>query len=287
MSADFHGHLRIACLMLMLGGVVGCYSPGKPLPPALGEAMAWAEEGETAFRSGRYTAAQQSYKAALDLHIAANNTSGILRNLVNLAVVQHTAGQNAAARQSLAALDRHLATRQKKRLDSETRQLVVEAIWLKTHILIDEGRFNEARQELDLMGTHEKSSRLLNLRARLLLTQKQYAAAESAAHGAWSAAKREGDILEQGDAARYQARALEQLGRHAEAARWYETAVPLDQNASRAHLVADDWLGTARAAHVAGHRDQARHFARLALDAAKRAGDASRQQQAQKLLRQP
>jgi|UniRef100_UPI003783979F hypothetical protein len=287
MSADFHVYLRISCLMLTLPGVTACYSPGKPLPPALGEAMAWTEQAETEFRAGRYSAAQQGYKAALDLHIAANNTPGIIRNLVNLAVVQHTAGQNAAARQTLAALDRHLSLRGKERLDSETHQLLAEASWLKTHILIDEGRLNEARQELDRMSPREGSSRLLNLRARLLLAQKQFAAAESSARGAWSAAKREGDIMEQGDAARYQARALEQLSRHAEAARWYETAVPLDQNASRTHLVADDWLGAARAAQVAGNRDQKHHFARLALDAAKRAGDAARQQQAQNLLRQP
>ena len=87
MSADFHVYLRIACLMLTLTSVTACYSPGKPLPPALGEAMAWTEEAETAFRTGRYSAAQQGYKKALDLHIAANNTPGIIRNLVNLAVV--------------------------------------------------------------------------------------------------------------------------------------------------------------------------------------------------------
>lgn len=286
MSRDFPAISTLLLGALALGGITGCYSPAKPLPPALNEAVSWSAEAEEAFRAGRHAAAQQGYKNALDLHIAAGNTPGIVRNLVNLAVVQHTAGQNAAARQSLAALERHRAANPSSaRLDAETRALLAEAGWLQAHMCIDEGRLADAQGEIDRLGSPSGSARLLNLRARLLLAQKQPGEALSTARKAWGTAR--GDVLEQADAARYQARALEQLGQASEAARWYQTAVPLDQNASRSHLVADDWLGLARTAQNTGSKEQSRHFARLALDAARRASDASRQQQAQRLLRAP
>jgi tetratricopeptide (TPR) repeat protein len=286
MSPDSSVLNRIVLAALALSAMTGCYSPAKPLPPALNEAISWAAEAEAAFRDGRHAAAQQGYKNALDLHIAAGNIPGVVRNLVNLAVVQHTSGQNAAARQSLTALDRHLtANHSSLRLDSETRALVAEAGWLKAHMCIDEGRLTEAQKEIDRLGSSSGNARLLNLRARLLLAQKQPAGALASARKAWGVAK--GDASELGDAARYQARALEQLGQASEAARWYQTAVPIDQNAFRTHLVADDWLGLARTTHQTGSTEQARHFARLALDAAKRAGDSSRQREAQTLLRTP
>jgi tetratricopeptide (TPR) repeat protein len=235
------------CLLFALPcfGSLSCYSPAKTLPPAQAEALTWSEEAETAFRAGRYSAAMQGYKAALDLHITAGHTPGIVRNLVNLAVVQHTAGQNAAARESLAALDRHLGTLGSPTFDKETRTLLAEAGWLKAHMLLDEDRLAEALAVLDQQDSSAAGSRLYNLRARLLLAQGHPSEARSAARQAWRAAK--GDVMELGDAARYQARSAELLGEQAEAVHWYEKAIPLDQAASRQHLVADDRLGIARA----------------------------------------
>ena len=273
------------CMLLMLPCISGlsCYSPAKTLPPTQAEALTWSEQAETAFRSGRHPAAIEGYKAALDLHIAAGHTPGIVRNLVNLAVVQHTAGQNAAARESLAALDRHLGTLGSPTFDTETRSLLAEAGWLKAHMLLDENRLSEALAVLDQQDSSAGGSRLSNLRARLLLANGHPSEARSSARKAWRAAK--GDVMEQADAARYQARAAELLGEHAEAARWYEKAIPLDQSASRQHLVADDWLGLARASRHIGHADQTQHYAELALKAAREAGDTPRQREAASLLR--
>lgn len=270
--------LRLALLALPGIGGLACYSPSKSLPPAQAEALTWSQEAETAFRAGNHSAAMRGYRAALDLHLNAKHTPGIIRNLVNLAVVQHTAGQNAAARQSLAELDRQLGSAATSRFDRETRELLAEAGWLKAHMLLDEGRLAEALALLDRDEASSGGSRLLNLRAKLLLAQGHPSEAASMARKAWRAAK--GDVMEQADAARYQARAAELLGEHAEAARWYEKAIPLDQAASRQHLVADDWLGLARASRHIGRGDMSQRYAQLALEAAKQAGDAPRQREA-------
>ena len=91
--------------------------------------------------------------------------------------------------------------------------------------------------------------------------------------------------MEQADAARYQARSMEQLGQHAKAAEWYRVAQSLDQSLSRQHLVSDDFLGQARAAKNAGNVEEARNLAILALDAGKRSQDRGRESQAQKFIR--
>lgn len=275
--------LRAVLLSLPMLGSPACYSPAKSLPPAQAEALAWSQEAEQAFHAGRHAAAQQGYKAALDLHITAGHTPGIVRNLVNLAVVQHTAGQDAAARQSLAALDRHLAGVNTRTFDSETRDTLAEAVWLRAHMLLDAQKLPEALAALDQNEASNRSPRLLNLRARLLLAQGHPSEAAASARKAWRAAK--GDVMEQGDAARYQARAAELLGDHAEASRWYEKAIPLDQAASRLHLVADDWLGLARASRHIGSADLSKQHAQQALNNARQARDPARQQEALALLR--
>ena len=283
MSPDRLFQLRVMLLALPLIGGLSCYSPAKTLPPAQAEALTWSQEAETAFRAGQHSAAMQGYKAALDLHLSAGHTPGIIRNLVNLAVVQHTAGQNAVARQSLAALDRHLGSISPSTFDSETRSLLAEAGWLKAHMLLDENRLSEALDLLERQDSSAGGSRLMNLRARLLLAKGHPSEAASFARKAWRAAK--GDVMELADAARYQARAAELLGEHTEAARWYEKVIPLDQAAARQHLVADDWLGLARTSLRNGRGDQTRHYAQLALEAAKQAGDALRQREALTMLR--
>lgn len=261
--------------------LTGCFSsrPADSAPGAVKQARALAKEGQSAYQAGDMDAATRSYASALEVHRSIDNQPGILRSLLNLAVVQHEAGRSADARESLAAMDRYRQLRSQSTpsevLDAESAGLLEEAAWLRAHMWIDEGQFATARAELERARPKRSAGsagRFFNLEARLCLEEGRGAEARAAAQSAWAANRRAGDRQEMADSARYLGKASATMGGHPEALKWFEQALEIDQALARGRLVVEDLMGMSRAAEALGRTAQARACAERARSAAAAGG---------------
>lgn len=281
--ASGRGGRGIALIVLGMAATVmaGCFSsrPPENAPPAVKQARALAKEGQAAYQAGDMDAAARFYASALEVHRSIDNQPGILRSLLNLAVVQHEAGNSADARESLAAMDRYRQLRNQSTpselLDGESAGLLAEAAWLRAHMWIDEGQLAKARAELERARpkrTAGSAGRFFNLEARLCLEEGRGGPALEAALSAWAANRRTGDRQEMADSARYLGKASATLGKHEEALTWFGQALEVDQALARGRLIVEDLLGMSRAAEALGRTEQARACAERARSAAAAGG---------------
>lgn len=276
-------------LLFFAGCMCSCVtSVDAPPPAALAQAISLTEAGRVAFESGEHSVAERNYAGALDLHRSFDNPSGILRNLQNLAVVQRAGGRRAAARESLAAMDRYLEIRKLanpgETLDSECSKLLTEARWLRVRLSMDDENWGRAQDELTRASSEpacRQNARLLILQARLCLQRGDFGAAKQAAAKAWSNSRAAEDSAE---SARLHAKSAEGLSDSAAAIRWFGTALKLDQKLARSRSVTDDLLGLARAFRQTGDTTRAQANANRALQAAQAAKDPVRIKEANALL---
>jgi len=280
----------IAAVLLL----AGCGSTERP-PAVVGEARELSREGRDAFREGRLDEAYQAYGRALELQRSIDDSAGIVRTLVNLAVVGKAAGRRADAIVCLDAVDRYIASVDAstgvKPGDKALNDALAEASWMRAYLHADAGNAGAAWAEIERaksrpgVSSGGSAGRFANLEARLHLDSGSPAAALTAARRAQRLNQRSGDDSETADSWRFIGRALSQTGDPSGAYDSFAEALELDRELGRPAKVTDDLLGMARAAIDAGRPDQALACAERARTAARAAGDASAEAQAASIMR--
>ncbi len=254
-------------------------------PTVIAEAKAYSKEGQRAYREGRLDDSMEAYGQALDLHHSIDHPSGIIRNLINLAVVSQAAGKSANAADCLDAVDRYVkmldVSSGESPHDKDLNHLLIEAGWMRAYLFCDQGNISAAREQLSRTtqryGTpdRELAGRFLNLEARLDLEQGNPSLALSKSQKALKANQSAGDKNETADSHRFIARSHLALGDPRSAQKAFAQALVIDRQQGRPSKVVDDLLGAAEASKAAGHYNQASASADRALTAARAAGDSS------------
>lgn len=262
--------------------LVGCGSIEKA-PPIIGEAREFSRHGRDAFREGKIDQAYEAYGKALELQRSIDDSAGIVRTLVNLAVISKAAGRNADASIFLAAIDRYIGTLDASTGvspdDEELNEALAEASWMRAYLYADAGRIGAAWAEIQNgksrpgAATGKSAGRFANLEARLHLDSGDPASALTAAQRALRLNKSNNDDAETADSLRFIARSFSQTGNAVRAYDSFAKALELDRQLGRPAKVTDDLLGMAHAAKNAGQPENARACAERALTSARAAGD--------------
>jgi tetratricopeptide (TPR) repeat protein len=263
--------------------LAGCGSTEKP-PAVVGEAQELARDGRDAFREGRIDEAYAAYGQALDLHRSIDDSAGIIRTLVNLAVISKAAGRRSDAAVFLDAIDRYIATVEASTGiptgDKALNEALAEAAWMRAFLHADAGRTSSAWAEIQrgkaLPGASSSrvAGRFANLEARLFLDSGEAARALAAAQRAQRLNSRGGDAAEHADSWRFVGRAFAATGDPSSAYDAFARALDLDRELGRSDKVVADLLGMAGSARDAGRPAQALACAERARTAARAAGDA-------------
>ena len=264
--------------------IAACVTNEKD-PTVIAEAKAYSREGQTAYREGRLDDSAEAYGQALKLHHSIDEPTGIVRDLINLAVVSKAAAKPSDAADCLDAIDRYVAM-----LDSSSggsphsedlNELLIEAGWMRAYLYCDQGKASAARAHLS-QTTHrygqpnrKLAGRFLNLEARLDLEQGKPNEALSKSTQALKANQRAGDKNEIGDSHRFIARSHLALGDPHSAQASFAEALEMDRQQGRPSKVVDDLLGISESYKAAGQTVQAAAVADRALTAARAAGDPS------------
>lgn len=269
----------------LLAFVVSACVPTEREPRVIGEARAHAREGHEAYCKGDFEASKQAYGKALELHHSIDDSKGIVRDLVNLAMVSKTAGSTADAATCLDAIDRYIATLEASGStaadETEVRNLLMEAGWLRAYLEAEAGNPGSARTSLHQTTMRfgqpgpALRGRYLNLEARLDLDEGNFTAALDHSRLALKANRGSDDPKETADSYRLLGRALVATHSPAEAHRCFTKALEIDRAHGRAAKVVDDLLGMAEACRANGQESQASAYAKRALVAAQSAGDES------------
>lgn len=245
-------------LFLLLAACAG----NSPPPALLSGALESSDLAAEAFSEGRHQDAITAYTAALDTHRSVDNPPGILRNLLNLAIVSDAAGDRSRSREYLTAIDRYTATlagSSPRDLEhKETRILLAEAAAFRARLALAENRPDLAATELararDIPGNipQDVLGRIENLSARLAERQGDFPAMLRHSKSAIAANRRAKDEAELADSHRLAASAHLSTGNHAEAEKHYLEALDLDRKLARPNCVKADLEGLAEAADLAG-----------------------------------
>ncbi len=211
-------------------------------------------------RDGDFNAARALFEQELRLQRSLDNLPGIAMASINLSTAQHRLGNDDEA---LRLLD-DIAGDALVPYPAEFR---ATANFRKAVILFDAGKPEVAAAALDaVMRGCGRSCNLkagvFNLRARMALARKDYAAVLDHAGAAADAA---GDQPEElANAKRLTATAEAAQGQHSRALEHYLAALELDKQQGRAGRIADDLEGAAAAATQLGRKDEAAGYARRA-----------------------
>jgi len=242
-------------------------APGPAPPALLSEARRSSAAAATAYHEGRHDDALAAYAAALEVHRSIDNPEGIIRNLLNLAVVGDAAHMPATTRESLNAMDRYItnlsATTPADLEKPGVRTLLVEVGAFRVQRALDAKQTARAAAELrridHLPGSLPKDSRgeVANLRARVAEQQGDFASMAHHARIGVSANRRGKNNIGLADAHRLAGRAALGLGESAIATRHFQQALELDRALARPNCVAADLQGLAEAATLAGDPDAA------------------------------
>jgi len=274
--------------------LAGCGSTEKP-PAVVGEARELSRDGRDAFREGKVAEAYEAYGKALELHRSIDDSAGIVRTLVNLAVISKAAGRRSDATVFLDAIDRYIATVDAstgvKPGDKALNEALAEASWMRAYLHADAGRTSAAWAEIQRgksrpgAATGKSAGRFANLEARLFLDAGDPVNALATARRAQRLNQRSGDDTETADSWRFIGRASMQTGNPSGAYDAFSKALDLDRELGRPPKVADDLLGMAQGAREAGRPDQALACAERARTAARAAGDAKAEARALSIKR--
>jgi len=243
-------------------------------PSLLTQARQASDMAATAYQDGRHDDAMTGYAVALDIHRSIDNPEGIIRNLLNLAVVSKAANRPAAVAASLDAIDRYtanLAATQPADLEkSGVRSQLVEVAAFHVERALDAnqpGRAAAALSRIDAIPggpPRESRGRAANLRARVAEGNADFTAMAAYANEGIIASRRAKDRTELADAHRLAGRAALAIGDAALAERQFTEALELDRALARPNCVSADLDGLAAAAAMAGDADRARLFSQRA-----------------------
>lgn len=254
---------------------LGCAGLGDAVPPVVREARERADDGHDAFAEGRLDEATLAYGQALSHYRSIDDPVGIVRSLVNIAVVRNAAGAKKDASDCLDAVDRYVATLSTDEIDGELNELRAEAAWMRAYLELDARRRGAAWRELErgraLNPPRGMRGRFDNLEARLRLEEGDAAGALAMARRAVGINRRAGDRAETADSHRLSGRAALASGDAAAAQKAFESALAIDRDLARPGKVADDLEGMADAARATGEDGKAAAFAERAR-LARRAG---------------
>lgn len=259
---------------MMLAGVLvgllvaGCAGSGNAVPPVVREAREWADDGHDAFAEGRIDEATLAYGEALARYRSIDDPVGIVRSLVNIAVVRNAAGAKSDAADCLDAVDRYVATLSADEIDAELNELRAEAAWMRAYLDLDAGRRGSAWRELErgraLGPPRGMRGRFDNLEARLRLEEGDAVGALAVARRAAGINRRAGERAEMADSHRLTGRAALVIGDVTAAQAAFESALVIDRDLARPAKVADDLEGLADAARALGDTAKASAFAERA-----------------------
>jgi tetratricopeptide (TPR) repeat protein len=235
---------------------------GPATPSLVADARKVSDLASTAYENGRHDDALAGYAAALEIHRSIDNPEGILRNLLNLAVVGESANRPSTTTEALAAIDRYtanLAATQPADLEKPAvRTLLVDAAAFRIRRALDANQPDRTAAELARLDAipggppRDAQGRIANLRARLAEHQANFPAmATHATHGI-TANRRAKDRAELADSHRLAGRAALATGDAPAAERNFNAALDLDRELARPNCVAADLAGLATAADLAG-----------------------------------
>ncbi len=248
----------LLCLPLLL--MAACTSAPPPRPPvALEQATSADRQARRAFGEGDLVAARNLFEQSLRLQQSLDNLPGVGAAAINLAVVYHGMKNDAMA---LRLLDSILADK----VTPYPAELRTTAAFRKAVIMVDGGN-NEASAAVDAAAqmcgkSCELTPGLDNLRARMALGKKEYAAALNYSREAADAA---GDRKEElANARRHSGAAEAALHQHDRALEHYLAALELDKQLGMPRRIAEDLDGVARALAELGRKEEAASYARRA-----------------------
>ncbi len=256
--AEIMNRILLSCLPLLL--LSACSSPAPPAPPAAVErASSTDREAKRALRDGDLAVARNLFEQSLRLQQSLDNLPGVATAAINLAAVHHKMNNDEAALRLLDGIVQD-------KLVPYPAELRAMAAFRRAVILVDGGSKDAPAAVAAAAQLCAKScaytAGLYNLRARLALAGKDYAAA---AGFAGSAADAAGDSKEElANARRNQAAAEYALGQAAPALEHYLAALEIDKQLGLPRRIAEDLGGVSRALEKLGRKDEAASYARRA-----------------------
>lgn len=272
----------ITFTIMIASMLIGCVTVEQE-PTLVAEARSYSRDGHEAYREGKLESSKQAYGRALKIHHTIDDSMGIVRDLINLAVVSKASGNRSDAIECLDAIDRYVTNLRVSSSDTPQPKglniLLLEAGWMRAYMDCDAGRPQQARQRLAATTANhgppdrELEGRFLNLEARLDLEEGDPTRGYATATRALKANKRSRNTCETADSYRIIGRALIKTGSPERALVSFEQALQIDREQGRPSKVIDDLLGMSLASHAAGNFEQARASADRARIAARAAGD--------------
>ena len=267
MTTERSGQIAVIAIAAL---ITACGGGAERPPTVIRDAREQTADGRDAFAAGALDEAALAYGRALDLYRSIDDPVGIVRSLLNMAVVRNTAGRPADAHACLDAIDRYAATlagsQAAARQPAEFGELLAEAAWLRAFLHADAGRADAAAAALAAATPPPPAlaGRFANLEARIMLDRGEPAAALAAAERALAANRRRNDRSEAADSHRFIGRAALAGGQPARALEAFGAALELDRALARPAKVVDDLTGMSAAARALGRPDQAAAFAERA-----------------------
>lgn len=246
------------CLAAALLAACGSAPPPR-VPIALERAASAEREARRALRDGDLDVARNLFEQSLRLRQSLDDLPGVAAAAISLATVYHRLKNDDMA---VRLLDGILADR----LTPYPVELRQAAAFEKAVILADEAKPQAAAAVEAAAQACTKSCEftpgLYNLRARIAIGQKEFAAAQNYAKEAADTAGGNGEEL--ANARRNAALAETGLGQHGAAFEHYLAALELDKQLGLSKRIAEDLDGVAGALKRLGRKDEADSYARRA-----------------------
>ena len=257
MKAPFNSLLLSALALVLLSA---CGSAPQPRLPAVQERAATTDkEARRALRDGDLPLARALFEQSLRLQQSLDNLPGVATATINLASVYHGLKNDEMA---LRLLDGLLG----EKLVPYPADMLAVASFRKAVILVD-GNSQAAPAALDAAvqlcaRSCGHAAGLSNLRARMALNKKDYAAAAGFAR---QAAEEAGDNKEElANARRHSGTAAIALDQYGPALQHFQAALDLDKQLGLPKRIAPDLDGVAAALDKLGRKDEAAAYARRA-----------------------
>jgi len=262
--------------------IAGCATTEQE-PTVLAQARSFSREGNEAYREGRLDASKQAYGRALELHRSVDHPEGVIRDLINLAVVSEADGNAADATDCLQAIDRYMITLRSSGEDTPSSrdldELLLEAGWMRAYLYADAGNTGSSRHKLNSTlqqygpAGRQQRGRFLNLEARLDLEEGNPTSSLTKAKQGLRANQKADQPREVADSHRIIGRSQLQLNAPDPAHHAFTSALEIDREQGRPDKVVDDLLGMASASLLAGDTNKARAATDRAFTAARASGD--------------
>jgi len=264
------GHAVVVLLAVWLTACGGG-APIKPLPALVEEAYQWNQRAESAFHRGDLDTALESSQRALALYRSLEDSDGVARELANLSSIHLARGEKDQAIAVLAPVLAEGGTpfQARHRAEAAYRIAVIEEMrnpqrageWL-------DRADGYCRTDCAVLG------RMLNLRARLRLSEKQAGQAHVLARRALTFNEKRGDRQEVANSLRLLGDIALSTRQPGEARNQYRRALEIDKDEAVPRKIFADLMGLGRSHAAEGqHREASVHF-RRARAVAQAVGDA-------------